>query len=282
MTSLRWAAPEHHESIGSTNVEALLDPRTGRVLVADHQSAGQGRQGRVWESPPGAGMAISVVVPSVPVELMGWLPMAAGLALARALQDSRWTVTAGLKWPNDVLVPLREDTGERAAPEQGQKPEQEPVLEAEGRRWGKVAGTLAQVTTGLAGRVVVIGTGVNIDHTLTQLPVPTATSWRLARGGAALPEGAREGLLSAYLEALAHAHDQLAAGDHQRVRTDYLDRCLTLGRGVTVHLPGGATVLGTATGIDESGALVVEGPGGRSIHHAGDIEHARPGRPDPR
>ncbi|MDO5739589.1 MAG: biotin--[acetyl-CoA-carboxylase] ligase, partial [Ornithinimicrobium sp.] len=191
MTLLRWAAPEHHESIGSTNAEALLDPRIGRVLVADHQSAGQGRQGRVWASPPGAGMAISVVVPSVPGELMGWLPMVAGLALAGALQDSRWAVTAGLKWPNDVLVPLREDTGVRAgagreqAQEQGQA--QEPVLEAEGRRWGKVAGTLAQVTTVHSGRVVVIGTGVNVDHTLAALPVPTATSWRLARGGAPLP-----------------------------------------------------------------------------------------------
>lgn len=233
-------------------------------------------------------MAISVVVPSVPGELMGWLPMVAGLALAGALQDSRWAVTAGLKWPNDVLVPLREDTGVRAgagreqaqeqAQEQGQA--QEPVLEAEGRRWGKVAGTLAQVTTVHSGRVVVIGTGVNVDHTLAALPVPTATSWRLARGGAPLPDGAREELLSAYLEGLAFAHDQLAVGDHRRVRSDYLDRCLTLGRAVTVHLSGGAKVIGTATGIDDSGALVVEGPGGRSIHHAGDIEHAQPGRPD--
>lgn len=270
MERLRWAAPEWHETVGSTNAVALEAPRPGRVVVADHQSAGLGRRGRRWESPPGTGMAISAVVPPVDQQVMGWVPLAAGLALAEALAGSRWPVDAALKWPNDVLVPLRpsDGAGGRGAGEGGQA----PVLEADGRRWGKVAGVLAQVS---GEGAVVVGTGVNVDHTADQLPVPTATSWRLARGGAPLPDGAREALLTAYLEHLATWHDTLAAADPRPLRTAYLRRCLTLGLPVVVHRPDGGTTAGTAVDLDASGALVVEGPGGRSVHHAGDVEHLR-------
>jgi BirA family transcriptional regulator, biotin operon repressor / biotin---[acetyl-CoA-carboxylase] ligase len=261
MDTLRWAAPEWHASIGSTNAEALADPRPGRVVVADHQSAGIGRRGRRWESPAGTGLAISTVVPPVDQELMGWVPLAAGLALAEALAGSRWRVDAALKWPNDVLVPLRE--GATA---------QVPVLEAEGRGWGKVSGILAQVAgTG----VVVVGTGVNVDHEPGQLPVPTATSWRLARGGAPLPDGARQALLTAYLERLATWHEALLERQGLRVRAAYLRGCLTLGRPVVVHRPDGGATAGTAVDVDDSGALVVQGPQGRTLHHAGDVEHLR-------
>lgn len=267
MRMWRWAAQEHHESVGSTNVEALGDPRAGRVVVADHQTSGLGRLGRSWESPPRTGLAVSVVVPALPAAAMGWLPLAAGLALARALEESRWTVTAGLKWPNDVLVPLRADAAGQA-----------PVLEADGMRWGKIAGTLAQVSE---RGTVVVGTGVNVDHTPDQLPVPTATSWRLARGGAPVPDGAREGLLQGYLDHLARAHDQLAGGDLPAVRAAYLDRSLTVGRRVMVLRPDGSRTTGTAVDLDPAGALVLDGPGGRSTHHAGDVEHARTDLTDP-
>lgn len=262
MDRMSWAAPERHESVGSTNSVALADPRPGRVVVAEHQTAGIGRRGRRWDSPPGTGMAISAVVPAVPQEVMGWVPLAAGLALVEALADSRWPVDATLKWPNDVLVPLRDAVGTGQA----------PVLETGGRAWGKVAGVLAQVAS--TGDVVV-GTGVNVDHTLDQLPVPTATSWRLARGGAPLPDGAREALLTAYLEHLATWHDALREGRPGPVRAAYLRSCATLGRSVLVHRPDGGTTRGTAVDVEDSGALLVDGPDGRTLHHAGDVEHAR-------
>lgn len=263
MDVLRWAAPEWHATVGSTNAEAMTDPRPGRVVVADHQSAGIGRRGRRWESPPGTGMAISAVLPPVDPEVMGWVPLAAGLSLVQALADSRWPVDAGLKWPNDVLVPLRAARSDRS---------QVPVLEADGRAWGKVAGVLAQVAgTG----AVVVGTGVNVDHTVDRLPVPTATSWRLARGGAPLPEGARQALLTAYLGHLGAWHATLAARRTAPVRAAYLRACLTLGTGVVVHRPDGGTTGGTAVDVDDVGALLVDGPEGRTLHHAGDVEHAR-------
>lgn len=249
MTELRWAAPERHETVGSTNDEALADPRPGRVVVADHQSAGRGRHGRGWSSPPGTGMAISAVVPPVAPALMGWVPLVAGLAVAEALAASRWPVDAELKWPNDVLLPL-----------------------PDGAR-GKVAGVLAQVAP---DGDVVIGTGLNVDHAPDQLPVPTATSWRIVRGGAPLPEAAREGFLTAYLDRLAHWHAALLEEDLPRVRAAYLRRCATVGQEVVVHRPDGTSTTGTAAGVDDTGALLVDGQQGCTLHHAGDVEHVRP------
>lgn len=265
MTVVRWAAPERHESIGSTNTEALGDPRPGRVVVADHQTGGLGRRGRRWESPPGRGLAVSAVVPAVAPEVMGWLPLAAGLALVRALTESRWPVPVALKWPNDVLAVLR-------AP----SPHQDPVLTTgDGRAWGKVAGILAQVADARAGTVV-LGAGLNVDHGPDELPVPTATSWRLARGGAPLPPGAREDLLPLYLHHLGSLHARLAGGAAGAVRTAYLQRCVTVGLPVVVHRPDGGRTGGTAVDVDADGALVVEGPAGRTVHHAGDVAHVRP------
>lgn len=252
MTHISWETPEWHPSIDSTNLEAARDPRPGRVIVADHQSAGLGRRGRTWTAPPNASIAISVVLPAPDAELIGWVPLVTGLAVARALEDSPYAVPVTLKWPNDVLA-------------------------RDGDQWHKVCGVLAQsIPVTPAGAVVVVGAGVNIDQTRDQLPVPTATSWRLARGGdgaAPLPDGARQQLVSDYLTRLADLVTDLR-GEH----TAYRRQCSTLGQHVEVHLPEGGTRTGTAVEVDDSGALVVEGDGRRSVHLAGDVVHVRPAR----
>ncbi len=252
MTGINWERPEWHLSIDSTNRQAAGDPRPGRVIVADHQSAGMGRRGRTWTAPPDTSLAITVVIAAPEPGLIGWVPLLTGLAMARALQDSPYAVPVALKWPNDVL-----------AQEAGQ--------------WLKVCGVLAQAIPGTGhGDVVVVGAGLNIDQTREQLPVPTATSWRLARGGergAPLPDGARDQLLSDYLHRLAELMADPVAG-----RTAYRQQCTTLGQQVQVHLPEGGTRTGTAVEVDDCGALVVQGQGRRSVHLAGDVVHVRPAR----
>lgn len=248
MPEIRWTQTEWRSSVGSTNVEALADPRPGRVLVADHQSAGLGRRGRGWEAPPGTALAVSVVVPAPSGTDLGWVPLVAGLAVAQALQASRYAVSARLKWPNDVLVP-----------EQGV--------------WRKVCGVLAQTQQHPEhGAVVVVGAGLNVDQTREQLPVESATSWRLARGGAVLPDEARAHWLQRYLD-----HLQTALADLSGARAAYRRSCDTLGRTVLVQLPGGVTRQGRAVEVDAGGALVVEEDGRRVVHHAGDVVHLRPG-----
>lgn len=268
MEAHRWAHPQWWPSIGSTQTEVLADPVPGRVVVADHQSAGQGRRGRVWTAPPDTALAISVAVPAPAPEVLGWVPLLTGLAVARALRSSRYAVPAQLKWPNDVLVP-----------DQG--------AQVQDAGWGKVCGVLAQVVpapapatapadrAGHAGAVVVLGAGLNIDQTRDQLPVASATSWRLARGGAVLPDGTRQAWVADYLATLADLLDELRA-DPAAVRTAYLERCRTLGAAVRVELPDGRTVEGVAADVEASGALRVRGDHGATVHHAGDVVHVRP------
>ncbi len=276
MEAHRWAHPQWWPSIGSTQTAVLADPVPGRVVVADHQSAGQGRRGRGWTAPPDTALAISVAVPAPAPEVLGWVPLLTGLAVVRALRASRYAVPAQLKWPNDVLVP---DPGA-----QGQG-----CAEGEGEGWGKVCGVLAHVVpapapatapapadrTGHSGAVVVVGAGLNIDQTRAQLPVASATSWRLARGGAVLPDGTRQAWVADYLASLADLLDELRAGP-AAVRTAYLARCRTLGSQVRVELPDGRRVEGVATDVEASGALRVRGAHGATVHHAGDVVHVRP------
>lgn len=251
MDAHRWARPEWHRSIDSTQTHLLADPVPGRVVVAEHQSAGRGRRGRVWSAPPGTALAISVALPAPAPEVLGWVPPLTGLAVLRAVGSSQCAVPVALKWPNDVLVPER-------------------------GRWSKVCGVLAQVS----GPAVVVGAGLNIDQTREQLPVTTplspVTSWRLARGGEELPEGTRQAWVADYL---AHLADLLAELDRDpaAVRTAYREQCRTLGRQVRIELPERRSVEGRAADVEESGALVVQGPEGRSVHHAGDVVHVRPG-----
>ncbi|MCE0486446.1 biotin--[acetyl-CoA-carboxylase] ligase [Ornithinimicrobium sediminis] len=251
MQAHRWARPEWHRTIDSTQSALLRDPRPGRVVVAEHQSAGQGRRGRTWSAPPGAALAVSVALPAPRPEVVGWVPLLTGLAVVQALGAGPYAVPAALKWPNDVLVP-----------QDGQ--------------WRKVCGILAQVVPAASapGPVVVLGTGINLDQDREDLPVPTATSWRLACGSESLPPSARQAWLQDYLRALDGLLDLLER-DPAALRAAYARRCRTLGQPVRVHLPDGSTEEGRAVGLDDSGALLVQSATGTRAHHAGDVVHLR-------
>ena len=107
----------------------------GAIFVAEAQTAGRGRQGRSWQGEPGASLLFSLVVrcPIAP-HAAGAIPVAAGLALAEAIDDLACRAAARVKWPNDVRIGGR-----------------------------KVAGILADATV-RAGTIegVVVGVGVNV------------------------------------------------------------------------------------------------------------------------
>lgn len=247
MVRQQWARPEWHVTIDSTNAALLSDPAPGRVVVADHQSAGQGRRGRTWSAPPGTALAVSVALQAPAAERMGWVPLLAGIAVVRALADSDHRVMAQLKWPNDVIVPASKEG-----------------------RGGKVCGVLAAVH----GSSVVLGAGLNIDQDADQLPVDTATSWRLALGGEALPESIRRAWLTAYLDHLGRLLENLST-EPQLVASAYTSVCGTLGKEVAIELPDGTAARGLARTVDQRGGLVLEQAGQRSVHHAGDVVHLR-------
>ncbi|HLA79334.1 MAG TPA: biotin--[acetyl-CoA-carboxylase] ligase, partial [Vicinamibacteria bacterium] len=104
-TEKRWPGEIYHfAELGSTN-DWLKDAcRHGlpewSLVVADRQTAGRGRHGRAWASPPG-NLYLSVLLrPRLPAELVSLLPLLAGVAVVEAAAG--WGVAAELKWPNDV------------------------------------------------------------------------------------------------------------------------------------------------------------------------------------
>src|SRR5690348_5353678 len=106
-------------TIGSTNdlaaSLAASGDYEGAVVIADAQTAGRGRRGRIWFSPPGAGLYVSVLLSPAravraPERAAALLTLTAGLALAEAVECATGLGPA-IKWPNDLLVGRRKLAG---------------------------------------------------------------------------------------------------------------------------------------------------------------------------
>ena len=230
------------------------------VLIAEHQAAGHGRSGRGWETPARAAVTLSLVLrpEGVPDAAFGWLPLLAGTATAAAIREVT-ELRAVVKWPNDVLV---------TAP---------GLAELEG--WGrhrKVAGILAEVIATPTGPAVVVGIGVNVLQTASELPVESAISLATA----ASVRVSREALVRALLRAVGERYRRWcevrgdAAACGLAAETSAL--CATLGERVTVDRPGGEVLTGLAEALSGSGALiVVDDAGVRHEVLAGDVRHIR-------
>lgn len=102
-------------STGSTNDEALAWAAEGAkdlsLVFADEQTAGRGREGRKWFTPPGSALAFSLILrPSGPErEFVGRFSGLGALALVQALKKQN--VPAQIKWPNDVLINEKKTAG---------------------------------------------------------------------------------------------------------------------------------------------------------------------------
>jgi BirA family transcriptional regulator, biotin operon repressor / biotin---[acetyl-CoA-carboxylase] ligase len=243
---LPWRQLDVVAETGSTNADLLARCAAGQdvdatVLLAEFQNAGRGRHGRHWSAPPRAQIAMSVGVSaaSVPRSGWGWLPLLAGVAVVDALAAVTG-ITAGLKWPNDVLV------GD-----------------------GKLAGILAEVVP----PVIVVGLGLNVTMTAGEAPDPAATS--LLMLGSSSTD--RNALAHPILRELAGRIDawRASGGADPKLVADYRHYSLTLGSRVQATLPGGRDVVGLARAVDELGRLVIDTGGETVTVSAGDIKHLR-------
>ncbi len=235
MTGALGQVREHHASLPSTNDRALAWARAGAphgaMVTADAQSAGRGRLGRRWESPPGEGLYVSLVLrpEAMTGAQVGWsarwasLGLAVGLGLREGL--ARWVPGAALKWPNDVLV-----GGE------------------------KLAGVLCETRWQGSSPDLVVGFGVNVLQ--REFPAELrATS--LAR---LLPEGtcpSRQEVLAAVLSGLEPVLHSFFVGGFPAIRAGYERHSAVFGRTLRV---GG--VPAEAVGFDDDGALRVRPTGG--------------------
>lgn len=235
---VRW-----FDELDSTNRYVLdaagVGAADGLVVVADHQTRGRGRLGRVWESTPDASLLVSVLVrPSLPAVRLHLVTMAAAVAMAESIGRLA-AFEPSIKWPNDLMV--------------GDK---------------KLAGVLAEAD--IAGgevRAVVVGIGVNVewDDVPSDL-AEIATACNLVSGRII----DRRDLLAEFLLRLGPRLDDLDGA-----AMSYRRRLATLGRRVRVELPCG-DVTGVAVDVDHFGHLLVEtGPGCVEEIAAGDVVHLR-------
>lgn len=236
------------DAVGSTMEEARRafdqgDPGS-LWIVARSQSAGRGRHGRNWGSPPGNLYASLLLVQPCEPALAPQLGFVAGLALhdAAARVTGLSAPRLALKWPNDLLIDRAKTAG--------------LLLEGESR----------------AGRfAVTIGMGVNVASRPDDTPYP-ATFLK-----AEDPAASIEALLAALSDAwVARFNAWSLPGGFGPTRAAWLERAAFLGETITLRLAEGP-LSGRFLGLDASGRLELDVAGARHLVDAGDLYFGPPG-----
>jgi len=237
------AWPVHvFECIDSTNAKALEMVGAGEqapfVVLAEKQSAGRGRRGRVWSSPYADNVYYSLLlrIEGGMRQLEG-LSLVVGLAVLDALSE-QGVKGAGLKWPNDVLVGSR-----------------------------KLAGILLELVGDPADVChVVLGIGINVNMRTSAAIDQQWTSLWLETG----EQHDRNRLVSSlnrHLEAYLHQH---AAGGFSALQAQWEQRHLWQGKNV-VLIAGNQHIEGQVLGVDRQGALRLSVGGVEKSFNGGEL-----------
>ena len=240
----------YFETIGSTNdvAASLANGRAeGTVVVADAQTAGRGRRGRTWFSPPAAGLYVSVILrPSRarvgPDRATALLTLAAGVALSEAVERVTGLAPA-IKWPNDLLVDRRKLAG----------------ILAEG---------VASPSSGAGLQAVVLGYGLNVmsaSYPPELASIVTSLEAELGRGVD------RAALCAESLACLAARYRELLDGRYDAILDAWRARAYgSRGARVEWDTPQGVRT-GITEGIDDMGALLVRSSGSVERLVAGEV-----------
>jgi BirA family biotin operon repressor/biotin-[acetyl-CoA-carboxylase] ligase len=225
-----------YQDLPSTNREAHALAQNGAahgtVVLAESQSAGYGRHGRHWFSPPGLNLYCSTIVRGMRhttplAHWLSWIPLISALAAVEAVQQVA-AVSLALKWPNDLLLSQR-----------------------------KVGGILCEsLFLTPSDPAIVIGIGLNVNV------APDAFPEDLRSIAASLSETCqqpidRNRLVAQFLLELEHCLEELRSQGSSRLRHAYITRCATLGRRVQVQFANQEQVTGLAEDISVDGALQI-------------------------
>ncbi len=233
------------DCVDSTNSVLLAlaqrGAREGTTVVAEHQLAGRGRRGRAWHAAPGGSLTFSVLWRfEGGLQSLGGLSLVVGLAVARAI-NRHGRSAARVKWPNDILV---------------------------GRH--KLAGILIEVQGDMNGpAIAVAGVGINVRLHATQRERIGQAATDLETLGVT---PGRNRMLAECLAEIRSAVETFRLHGFAALRETWqaLDACA--GKTVTLHLPDGRTLSGTAAGVDDGGAFLLRGADGTlGVHHGGEI-----------
>jgi len=248
-TEFAGRSVSYHQSVTSTmevaKREAEAGAPEGTLVIAEEQTAGRGRMGRSWVSPPGVNLYVTVVLRPT-LEQLRYLAVIAPLAVCQAVEETTGLLPR-IKWPNDVAI--------------GDK---------------KVCGILVQselagdeVQFALAG----IGINVNLDASAHEEIAQIATSLRAELGR----EVSREEVLAATLNHFETLYQALRRGEV--VSMAWKHRLDTLGKHVRVESAGGAVEQGVAVDADSDGSLILRRDDGSHVRiEAGEVTLREAGR----
>lgn len=234
-------------------VAAQQGAPSGSVIVADMQTAGRGRRGRLWRSVPADSLTFSLLWRfSAPADwrTLGGLSLAVGLAVAEAC-DELGLPGMFLKWPNDLLL-------------------------RKGEGWGKAGGILIELSGDRQGVAAVIGIGLNLhapDGAGMDLPpAGLAELAGLVDSASELPD--RHRILAELLRQLLAVLDRFAVDGLPPLRDAWEARHAFAGAPVRLVQDGPAgavSTTGRCLGIDDDGALRVETAVGIERWLSGDV-----------
>ena len=223
----------HYQTTTSTNDMAkelaIAGMPEGTIVVAEEQTGGRGRLGRVWQSPAGLGIWLSLILrPEINPMDAPKLTLLAAVALARTM-SSYPNVCPGIKWPNDILV--------------------------EGK---KIAGVLTEMNAEM-DRVnfIVLGIGININTQVTDLPEELreiATSLYIVNR----KKWGRVEFAANMLRELEELYLVFLKGDFAAILEEWKSFSVTLGHKVKVVSPRGENLVGVARDLDGDGAMILE------------------------
>ncbi len=222
---------------GSTNADLIALAATGSPeglwLRAEQQTAGRGRQGRVWQSPPGNLYASTLVRLRAADPAPATLALVAAVALEEAVSAYLGAGRVQLKWPNDLLL-----------------------------AGAKLSGILLE----RAADAIVIGVGVNLAHHPTDID-RLATS--LAAHGVAVAPG---DFIETLADSFARWLGKWRVEGLAPIRDRWMARAHPSGTALTARLPDGSALDGLFDRLDADGALILRlADGTRRVIHAGDV-----------
>lgn len=238
--------PIRLDSVASTHEEikrlAAMGAGEGVIVIAGEQTAGRGRQRRVWASPPGNLYLSLLLRPDRPLGTALQIGFVAAVAAAEALAAFLPAAAdVRLKWPNDVLIGGR-----------------------------KVAGMLLEADCSAGGAVnwIALGLGINI---LSHPPAAT-TSYPPTSLTAEGASATADEVLAAFGSAFLAGYQRWLESGFAAVRQAWLARAFARGGTVDVRLDEATTVRGRFLDLDGDGALLLETDDGRQRRiTAGDV-----------
>lgn len=219
-STLTWAKEEAKKSTGKE-----LD---GALFVADEQTAGKGRLGRVWTSVPSENiyMTLLLMQPEVKVENAASLTLVMGLSVAEVIEEIT-EIATGIKWPNDIVLSGKKICGILTEMQiEKQKPE-----------------------------FIMIGVGINVNQKEFQEELQDKATSVFLETGKVLE---REMLIEKVIECFWKNYEVfLKTQDLSLLKEDYEKRLLNKNQQVRI-LEKGTETIGTARGITNTGELLVE------------------------